>query len=34
VQANAVREQIVDRSRVGSSAQASWKPVVRIQVAM
>ena len=34
VQANAVREQIVDRSRAGSSAHASWKPVVRIQVAM
>jgi len=33
VQANAVREQVVDRSRPGASAHVGWSPVVRIQVA-
>jgi phosphate-selective porin len=33
VQVNAVREQVVDRSRLGASSHVGWSPVVRIQVA-
>jgi phosphate-selective porin len=33
VQVNAVREQVVDRSRAGASSHVGWSPVVRIQLA-
>jgi len=33
LQVNAVREQVVDRSRPGATSTAGWSPVVRVQVA-
>jgi phosphate-selective porin len=33
LQLNAVREQVVDRSRPGASSTADWSPVLRVQLA-